>query len=84
MSCRIIGRNIEYAFFDYLVDELKNKKIKYIKADYIYSPKNQQTKSLYKKFGFNQVEEKSRNISFLLELKNYKKSNKSYIKVLNE
>ena len=27
MSCRIIGRNIEYAFFDYIIDVIQNKKM---------------------------------------------------------
>ena len=34
MSCRIIGRNLEYAFFDFIVDNLKKQRIKTIKAEY--------------------------------------------------
>ena len=35
MSCRIIGRNIEYCFFDYVIDFLKDKGYKKIYSEYI-------------------------------------------------
>ena len=42
MSCRIIGRNIEYAFIDYIIDMMKEKKVSSIKASYIKTQKNEQ------------------------------------------
>ncbi|MDP7194744.1 MAG: HAD-IIIC family phosphatase, partial [SAR202 cluster bacterium] len=42
MSCRIIGRNIEYAFIDYIIKIIKEKKANVVKASYIQTQKNEQ------------------------------------------
>ena len=52
MSCRIIGRNVEYVFIDYLVKFLKNKNVKFIKSFYSKSEKNKIVKNLYTDCGF--------------------------------
>ena len=52
MSCRIIGRNIEYAFMEYLIDYLKYNKIENVTAKYISTHKNEQVKDFYDKCSF--------------------------------
>lgn len=50
MSCRVIGRQVEFQFFSRIVDELKQRKIKKINAKYIPSAKNDQVKYFYDSF----------------------------------
>jgi len=52
LSCRILGRGIEYAFIDCIVNDLKNMKYEYVFAEYISTPKNKQVESFYSKIGF--------------------------------
>lgn len=52
MSCRIIGRNVEYAFFNEIVDILKKRGVKVLKGNYIKTDKNSLVEKLLDKFGF--------------------------------
>ena len=59
MSCRVIGRNIEYAFLKYVLEDVVKKGVSEIKASYIRTNKNQQIESFYGDLGFNLVDSKS-------------------------
>ncbi len=83
MSCRIIGRNIEYAFFDYLVDELKKKKVNTVKAKYAKTIKNEQVKEFYEKCSFAITKSSGSIKNYILKTNNYKYQNLKYIKVIN-
>jgi len=52
LSCRILGRNIENAYVDFLINLIYDKGIKKIIAKYIPSQKNRQTESFYENNGF--------------------------------
>ena len=52
MSCRIIGRNIEHAFLNYVIDDHKKEGFSNIKSSYVKSQKNQQVNSFYEELGF--------------------------------
>lgn len=81
MSCRIIGRNIEYTFFDFIIDFLKRIKIKKITAEYIKTTKNGQVNDLFDRLNF-QVKIKNDYFSkYELNIDNYKKSDVNYIKI---
>jgi FkbH-like protein len=72
MSCRIIGRNIEIVFLDFILHELKEAGIKSVKAFYSKTQKNSQVIDFYDKFNFDidSSDENSRFYSFsLLNLK---------------
>ena len=51
MSCRVIGRNIELAFFDHLIGELKKSGIKELTAAYHKTLKNEQVADFYDRVG---------------------------------
>lgn len=53
MSCRIIGRNIEFKVMDFIVERLKKRGVDSISSEYIETAKNSQVKELYDRFGFN-------------------------------
>jgi FkbH-like protein len=68
MSCRIIGRNIETVFLDFILQELKVSGIKSVKAFYSRTQKNSQVIDFYDKFNFDidSSDENSRVYSFSL------------------
>jgi FkbH-like protein len=51
MSCRIIGRNIEFVFFNYVVRSLQEKGIETIVADFVPTKKNAQVNHFYNNSG---------------------------------
>ena len=73
MSCRVIGRNIEYKFFNQIVDKLKQMKpeIVNLQSEWISSAKNQQVIELYESLGFNCLTETTSSKSYELSLDEY-------------
>jgi FkbH-like protein len=51
MSCRIIGRNIEYVFFNQIVRSLREKGFEKIKANFKPTKKNDQVATFYEQLG---------------------------------
>jgi FkbH-like protein len=76
LSCRILGRGIEFAFLDSILNKLVDKGYKTAKAKYIKSAKNSQVSDFYDRAGFslinctNEVRDYSLNIS-KREIKHY-------------
>jgi len=56
MSCRAIGRNVEDAVFQHLVNFCMNKQITCIIGNYLKSERNSQVEYHYKQLGFKQLE----------------------------
>ena len=81
MSCRIIGRNIEFVFFDFFVKKIIKKGYSIIKASYIPTKKNEQVKELYETFGFEISYIENEKKEYVLNIANYKKKNLDYIKI---
>ena len=83
MSCRVIGRNIEYAFLKYVLEDVVKKGVSEIKASYIRTNKNQQIESFYGDLGFNLVDGKSTDSekNYVQEIKKIKFKNTDYIGV---
>jgi FkbH-like protein len=84
MSCRVIGRNIEYAFLNYIIKKIKEKKIIDLRAHYIQTPKNEQVKTFYEKCSFSLIESTDSGRNYSLDIKNYMSKQINYIKVVNE
>ena len=84
MSCRIIGRNLEFAFVDFIVDKLKKVSVKVIKAKYIKTKKNSQVKEFYEKCSFKLQDTYDSIRNYTLNINNYKPKKLKYIKVVNE
>ena len=81
MSCRIIGRNIEFAFMDYLTQWLLKNKYQSITADYNSTKKNRQVESYYDGLGFELINRNNEHKQYKLILKEYKRRSIEYIKV---
>ncbi len=83
MSCRVIGRNIEFAFVDKIIKILKQEGIINIEATYQKTIKNSQVSDLFDKCDFN-LKEKTDNIKYyFINLKNYQQRIIKYIEVIN-
>lgn len=81
MSCRVLGRNIEYKFMDIIVSLAKEKKISIIKANYLATLKNAQVADLYDRCGFEIQEKTSEETIYQIDIKNYKIKSLNYIGV---
>ncbi len=55
MSCRVIGRNVEYQFLDFIINDLRKRGIKRIFGEYIPTKRNILVKDFYKKAGFTEI-----------------------------
>jgi len=57
LSCRILGRGIEYAFLDWVIKDLMKLGHKEITGRYRRTPKNKQVATFYSNYGFKKMNE---------------------------
>lgn len=81
MSCRVIGRNVEYAFFDELVHELQERGINHLQAEYLATVKNNQVAFFYDSLGFTLIESNQQNRKYVCNLLDYRQKNIKYIEI---
>lgn len=81
MSCRVMGRNIEFAFVDYIIAFLLERGCKTVEAQYLPTQKNKPVSDFFEKCGFPVVTEKEGEKKFLLSIDDYNKQKIDYIKV---
>ena len=60
MSCRIIGRNIEFSVMDFIINDLENSEMKIILAKYQETKKNAQVKNFYPNCSFKISKKRNR------------------------
>ena len=84
MSCRIIGRNIEYFIFNELVKVLKANGIEKIIANYKATAKNSQVSKFYDELGFNLVSKDDLYKNYEIYINNFKPKLINYIKHIEE
>jgi FkbH-like protein len=83
MSCRVLGRNIEYKFMDIIVNAIKERGVGELKAQFIKTFKNEQVATFYDRCGFEILEKNNESTTYKLLVKNYKDKNLNYIRVKN-
>ena len=71
LSCRILGKNIEYAFLNHLVGYLKATGIETITAEYIPSAKNFQTENFYEQGNFTLCDTDNGTKRYILHTNNH-------------
>ena len=84
MSCRIIGRNVEYVFIDCIVDMIKERKVHVVRSKYIRTQKNEQVKEFFDRCSFALDESSDSERNYTLDLSNFDPKHLSYIEVINE
>jgi len=81
MSCRVIGRNIEFAFFNIIMAFLSKKGFDRVKSKYIKTQKNEQVKKLYDRLGFNVESYSDSEISYCRNINDFVPFYLDYIEV---
>lgn len=81
MSCRIIGRNIEFQFFNIVMKQFLNFKIKKIEALYIKTNKNEQVNDFYEKLNFDLINNVGNDKFYLATFDSLTFDGVTYIKV---
>ena len=59
MSCRVLGRGVEKAFLQTILDEAEKRGAKYVSGEYIRTSKNGQTEQFFATCGFEPAEQSS-------------------------
>mgnify|MGYP006413302733 CR=1 FL=1 len=83
LSCRIIGRNIEYVFMDYIVNSLAHKGIVGINSAFTKTMKNAQVEFFFDNCSFSLKSKNENEKCYYLSIDKYKKSRIKYIKVVD-
>jgi FkbH-like protein len=83
LSCRVLGRNIEYKFMEVIVNMAKKHNIKFLNSEYIKTQKNQQVEGFYNRCGFNTIIKSDNIIQYQLKTDRYKNEKINYIRVKN-
>ena len=81
MSCRIIGRNIEFSYFSHIVKDLANKGYQKLTANYVPSKKNAQVEDFYDKVGLNLIENIDGTKYYSLNIADFEPKKVDYIKI---
>lgn len=81
MSCRVLGRHVEYAFFNWLVGELRSAGVTTLKASYRRTAKNAQVAEFYESLGFVVEGEADGIKNYSLLLAEYRPMDTQYISV---
>jgi FkbH-like protein len=81
MSCRIIGRNIEFVFLDYIFKKVINEEVKTIFGFYTQTKKNSQVASFYDALKFQLVNDTNDSKNYVLNLDDYVPSTIDYIRI---
>lgn len=81
MSCRIMGRNIEFALINYIIKDLTNYNVSTIEAEYLKTLKNNPVENFYADCGFRELSHEGDKKEYVLILEEYKYLDISYIKI---
>lgn len=83
MSCRVLGRNIEYKFMDIILETIKEKNISLTQAEYSKTLKNIQVSDFYDKCGFQSKLKTDDKSIYEIKMDMYKPKKLNYIGVKN-
>lgn len=81
MSCRVMGRNIEYVFMDFVISYLKRKGCSSVSAKYIPTMKNKPVSVFYDKAGLAMIKESDGVKDYFVRICDYVEKNIDYIKI---
>ena len=82
LSCRVLGRNIENAILDFLINEAKNNNIEYIEAHFIPSNKNMIAASIFQNNNFTLISKETNFEVWYLDINTFNRK-KTNIKINN-
>jgi FkbH-like protein len=81
MSCRVLGRNIEFKFLNEIIIFLDGLGVKNVSTFYTKTLKNKQVSDFYDKAGFKVINQSEDRIDYVISLNQYEPKNLNYINV---
>ena len=84
LSCRVLGRNVEYSFLEQIIKEISKRGAKELFAKYIPSSKNKQVSDFYENFNFEKIQVNKNETIYKLNISNFKTKDTNYIKCIKE
>jgi len=81
MSCRVLGRNMETAFLDFIIGFLRRSNIEYLYAKYVKTSRNMQVSNFYDDYGLCLVETSADDKVYAISLSELEPKNIEYIAV---
>jgi FkbH-like protein len=84
MSCRIIGRNIEFVYLSFIIQDLVNKGYRTLIGEYIPTKKNSQVQDFYDKVGLNLIENVDGTKHYSFNITTFEPRKLDYIKIKTE
>lgn len=81
MSCRVIGRKVEYVFFDEVVQRCRQMGITELRAEYLATEKNSQVARFYDDMKFDPISVGEKRKEYLARLAKYEQQNIGYISI---
>lgn len=82
LSCRILGKNIELHFVNYILNHLKSIGIEAVESKYIKTSKNSQVSDFYDKLGFKLALEQDDEKSYKMDLLSFNYNESPIYKII--
>jgi len=79
LSCRVIGRNVERALFDALVEQVARRGGSRIEAEFTATPKNAQVSALFESLGLVTAGREPARTRYEINVRDYRPSKPAYI-----
>jgi FkbH-like protein len=82
MSCRVIGRDAEFAFMNCLIGYLKDRKVDLVSAQYIKTQKNEQVMDFFDQCSFPLQSSTESERNYSLNIKDYKSKQIDFMEII--
>lgn len=82
MSCRVIGRDAEFAFMNCLIGYLKDRKVDLVSAQYIKTQKNEQVVDFFDQCSFPLKSSTESERNYSLNIKDYKSKQIDFMEII--
>lgn len=84
MSCRVLGRDVEYAFMSWLIERLDSQGVRRVRANYFATPKNSQVKEFFDRCSLSLTNETETAREYVLNLAKYKSRQVGHVEIIDE
>jgi len=82
MSCRVIGRDAEFALMNCLIGYLKDRKVELVSAQYIKTQKNEQVMDFFDQCSFPLKSSTESERNYCLNIKDYKSKQIDFMEII--
>jgi FkbH-like protein len=83
MSCRVLGRNVEYAFMNWLIERLERQGVRQVYARYVVTAKNAQVKEFFDRCSFSLTASTEKARDYVLNVGEYKSKQVEYVEIID-